>query len=111
MTKLLFMNFCKTRKTDLFVITIMLFLGIIWFYIINIHEKSITNTNQNYIEQVSQISNITNNTNQILMNIDQKVSDILNRQIIIYNTVDNLVNKRPIPLEFNDSLKLLNGQN
>lgn len=105
------MNFCKTRKTDLFVITIMLFLGIIWFYIINIHEKSITNTNQNYIEQVSQISNITNNTNQILMNIDQKVSDILNRQIIIYNTVDNLVNKRPIPLEFNDSLKLLNGQN
>lgn len=105
------MNFCKTRKTDLFVITIMLFLGIIWFYIININEKSITNTNQNYIEQVSQISNITNNTNQILMNIDQKVSDILNRQIIIYNTVDNLVNKRPIPLEFNDSLKLLNGQN
>lgn len=91
-------------------ISIMLSIAFVWFFLTLIYDQSKKDMDTTYTKQVTQISNVTNTTNQLIVNLDQKINDISNRQIILYQTLNHIINDQPISKEFNESLKFLNGQ-
>jgi len=88
----------------------MLSIAFVWFFLTLIYDQSKKDMDTTYTKQVTQISNVTNTTNQLIVNLDQKINDISNRQIILYQTLNHIINDQPISKEFNESLKFLNGQ-